>query len=92
MFGMDGRGQRPQAVDEGGRWSIQEFVPDTVNAIFFCSAHRRPAAFAEEFVERNPIAGSAPRGDHYIRVFRQNGLSRCLFPRSAYELSSGRFH
>src|SRR5580693_382949 len=86
---MNGCGQRPQTENETWRWSVEEFVSNAVNPVLFCSAHLLPAPIANDFFQRNPIAGPAPGRNNHIGILRENGFSRCLFSRRTYEFSAG---
>ena len=83
---MNGRGQRPQTANQSRRRGVQKFVSNAVNAVFFGGSHLIPATIVDDFFQRNPVAGAAPRGDHDIRILQQNSFSGSLFPWGAYEL------
>ena len=87
---MNGRGERPQTEHESRRGSVQEFISNAVNPVLFRGLHRFPAPIANDFLQRNPVAGTAPRGDNYIGILCKKGFGRCLFSWRAYELSAGR--
>jgi hypothetical protein len=85
---MDGRGQRMQTLNQGWRGGVQKFVSNAVHAVLFRGLHVFPATIADDFLQGNPVAGAAPRGNDHIRILEENSLSGCLFPRRAYELSA----
>jgi len=87
---VNGRGQSAQTENEIGRGSVQEFVSNAVNAVLFRGWHLFPATIANDFLQRNPVPGAAPRGDNYIGILRKNGVDRGLFSGRADELSASR--
>jgi hypothetical protein len=85
---MNGRCQRAQAMHEGGRGSVQEFVSNAVDAVFFGGAHCFPSAITNDFLQRNSVSRTTPCGHDHIRIFRENGFGGCLFSRKANEVSA----
>src|SRR3981189_2500130 len=86
---MNSRGQRAQTENESRRGSIQKFVSNPVNTPYFRSLDVFPSAIVNDLFQRNAVARSAPGGDDYVGVLRENGFSRWVFSRSAYEFSAG---
>lgn len=74
MFGMNGGGQRMKPGEKRGRWSVQEFVANAVDAPSAGGGHLAPASVPNDFLQRDTVTGTTPGRNQDIRIVSKNGF------------------
>ena len=69
-----------QTSNQAGRGGIEQFVADTEYASTQYGWNLAPVALFDDLLQRNAVAGAAPRGDQHV------GLGRAVLPGSPMQL------